>query len=193
MSLGLLMVTMEPPAGMEAEFNDWYDTEHLPQRCALPGFLNGSRWVCLNGWPRWLAIYDLASVSALHTPEYEAVSGPRSTPWSRRILPATVGRRRVVATQIHPGAELAPPAADVARLALAHYSRPQQDALDALARAAEETGAGLRLFSDDQGGLWSLSTFPHVVTEEEALRSLGEARSGRPQMMNLYAPYARLA
>ncbi len=128
MTLALLMVTMEPPAGMEAEFNDWYDTEHLPQRCALPGFLSGSRWVCLDGWPRWLALYDLASVSALRTPEYEAVSGPHSTPWSRRILPATVGRRRVVATQIHPGAELAPPPRDVARLGLAHYPHLPQAA-----------------------------------------------------------------
>lgn len=193
MTLGLLMVTMEPPAGMEAEFNDWYDTEHLPQRCALPGFLSGSRWVCLDGWPRWLALYDLASVSALRTPEYEAVSGPRSTPWSRRILPATVGRRRVVATQIHPGAELAPPPRDVARLGLAHYSHLPQGGIDALVRAAEATGAGLRLFSDEQDGLWSLSTFAYVVTPEEALKSLGAASGTRPQMMNLYAPYWRLA
>lgn len=193
MTMALLLVTMEPPAGMEAEFNDWYDTEHLPQRRALPGFLNGSRWVCLEGWPRWLAIYDLESVSALSTPDYEAVSGPRSTPWSRRILPATVGRRRVVATQVHPGGAQAPPADEVARLVLAHFPRPPQDGIEGLVQAAERAGAGLRLFADAAGALWSLSTFSHVVTQEQALASLGGPRKDGPQMINLYAPYWRLA
>ncbi len=44
---GLLLVTMEPPASLEDEFNDWYDTEHAPQRRALPGFESASRWACL--------------------------------------------------------------------------------------------------------------------------------------------------
>ena len=62
---GLLLVTMEPPAGLEEEFNDWYDHEHLPQRMRMPGFETGARFVCLEGWPRWLALYDLASLAAL--------------------------------------------------------------------------------------------------------------------------------
>jgi hypothetical protein len=35
---GLLLVMMEPPACLEEEFNDWYDTEHLPQRRSLTWF-----------------------------------------------------------------------------------------------------------------------------------------------------------
>ena len=57
-SKGLLLVTMEPPASLEDEFNDWYDTEHFPQRRGLPGFESASRWVCIEGWPRWAALYD---------------------------------------------------------------------------------------------------------------------------------------
>jgi hypothetical protein len=90
----ILLVIMEPPAGLEEEFNDWYDTEHFPQRCALPGFQSGARWVCVEGWPKWAALYDLATPEALTTPEYKAVSVENSTPWSRRILPRTNGRER---------------------------------------------------------------------------------------------------
>ena len=78
-SKGLLLVTMEPPASLEDEFNDWYDTEHFPQRRGLPGFESASRWVCIEGWPRWAALYDLESVGVLDSPAYHAVSGPNST------------------------------------------------------------------------------------------------------------------
>jgi len=57
----ILMVSMEPPAAMEDEFNDWYDTEHFPQRSALPGVQACSRWVCLDGWPRWMALYGVSA------------------------------------------------------------------------------------------------------------------------------------
>src|SRR5437868_1913476 len=96
MSAATLAVLMEAPASLEEEFNDWYDTEHFPQRTALPGFLQGRRWVCLQGWPRYLAVYELIDSGALRTREYAEVCGEHSTPWSRRILPRTVGRQRLV-------------------------------------------------------------------------------------------------
>jgi hypothetical protein len=50
---GLLLVTMEPPACLEEEFNDWYDTEHLPQRRTAPYLVSKApRGVCLSGWPK---------------------------------------------------------------------------------------------------------------------------------------------
>ena len=96
----MLIVTMEPPADLEDEFNDWYDLEHFPQRVALPGFAASSRWVCIEGWPRYLALYDLASVDAVKTPEYLACSGPGATPWTRRVVARTLGRQRIVAEEI---------------------------------------------------------------------------------------------
>src|SRR5215813_11634719 len=57
---GFLLVTMEPPPAFEEEFNAWYDTEHLPERLALPGFETARRFVCISGHPRYLAMYDLA-------------------------------------------------------------------------------------------------------------------------------------
>jgi hypothetical protein len=118
---GLLLVTMEPPAGLEEEFNDWYDHEHLPQRMRMPGFETGARFVCLEGWPRWLALYDLTSLAALSTPEYLSVSLANATPWSRRIAARTVGRSRVEAEQIAPGGAILSPLDGLSRVVVAHY------------------------------------------------------------------------
>ena len=44
MSKGLLIVTTNPPADMEEEFNVWYDREHVPERLAVPGFERAQRY-----------------------------------------------------------------------------------------------------------------------------------------------------
>lgn len=100
---GLLLVTMEPPPGMEEEFNDWYDNEHLPERAGLPGFETAMRFVCVTGWPRYLAVYDLAHIGVLDEQPYQDVSGDRFSPWSKRVLNRVRGQSRMAAVQIHPG------------------------------------------------------------------------------------------
>lgn len=42
---GFLLVTMEPPPAIEEEFNDWYDTEHVPERAFIRGFESAHRYV----------------------------------------------------------------------------------------------------------------------------------------------------
>lgn len=196
MGKGLLLVMMEPPAPLEEEFNDWYDSEHLPQRRSLPGFDNGSRWVCLSGWPRWLAIYDLSSTAALDTPEYAAVSGDKSTPWSKRVLPRTIGRRRIVAEQIHPGGDLACPPDEIARLCVAHYPDACEKAHDSAVHDLLRAGARLdglqqlRLFRDTIGDLWSLAAFTRPVSPASVDEAFGRAADGA-RLLNLYAPYRR--
>ncbi len=191
MARGLLLVMMEPPATLEEEFHDWYDSEHLPQRLGLPGFETGSRWVCLSGWPRWLAIYDLSSTAALADPAYVAVSGANSTPWSQRILPRTLGRQRVVAEQVDPGEALAPAAETICRLGLARYSARPGDVLSALRQTSRhmEGLCQLRLF-DDGRFTWVLAAFARPV-EMTDLTSLFTRGGATPAMVNLYAPYRR--
>jgi len=187
---GLLLVTMEPPASLEEEFNDWYDSEHLPQRCGLPGFENGSRWVCISGWPRWLAIYDLVSTDVLAAAAYQAVSGTNSTPWSRRILPRTIGRQRVVAQQIEPGDAPAPAPDRVGRLALARFHGRPDGLAAAIAARNEASGqAPIRLF-DDGATFWALAPFPGPVDAGRAAAILSNG-DVQPVLLNLYAPYRR--
>lgn len=106
MPKGLLMVAMQPAAGGEEEFHDWYDTEHMPERAAIAGFLTAQRYVCTTGWPRYLATYDLRDLDVLREPGYLAVSGAHFSPWSKRILGRVQGLYRVEGVQLHPGEAL---------------------------------------------------------------------------------------
>ena len=44
MAKGILIASMNMANAAEDEFHDWYDTEHLPERVACPGFLRCQRW-----------------------------------------------------------------------------------------------------------------------------------------------------
>ena len=82
---GLLLVLVDPAAALEEELNDWYDTEHLPERAAVPGFETARRFTSLGDGPRYAAVYDLASLDVLASAAYCAVSGANFSPWTRRI------------------------------------------------------------------------------------------------------------
>ena len=99
----LLVVLTDVGPEHEAEFNSWYNEEHLPERLSAPGFLDAGRYEALCGGPRYLAVYELESVDALHTEEYLRMSR-NSTEWTKRMSPNIVGRgtARNVYTQIYP-------------------------------------------------------------------------------------------
>jgi len=103
---GLLLTMTEPPPQMEEEFNAWYDTEHLPERLAIPGFTSARRWVdpkAAAGSGKYLATYELEHPNALQTPDYYAHVGEHFTPWSKRCLSRCVLFRRWACAQIFPG------------------------------------------------------------------------------------------
>jgi hypothetical protein len=99
---GFLLVTMHAPPAFEEEFNAWYDTEHLPERLAVPGFETASRYVCVSGHPRYLAMYDLARPEVLDSPEYLSVAFANSSPWTLRVM-QRVRVYRAAGRQIYPG------------------------------------------------------------------------------------------
>jgi hypothetical protein len=101
---GLLLTLTEPPAAMEEEFNAWYDTEHLAERLAIPGFRSARRWVadCKPGEGKYLATYELDSVAVLSSKPYLA-RFENQTPWSRRCLAKTVVFKRWACEQVAPG------------------------------------------------------------------------------------------
>jgi hypothetical protein len=57
----------------DAEFNRWYDQEHVAERMRCPGFIAASRFRSVEGSPKYLAVYELAGPEALLTPEYLAL------------------------------------------------------------------------------------------------------------------------
>jgi hypothetical protein len=100
---GFLLVLMQPPATIEEEFNAWYDTEHVPERLAVPGVETALRFSATTGAaPKYLAMYDLATESVLDSDAYKNVAGDNSSPWTKRVT----GRTKVyrsVGRQIFPG------------------------------------------------------------------------------------------
>jgi hypothetical protein len=104
MRRGLLLTMTEPPAGMEEEFNAWYDDEHLPERLAIPGFRSARRWVAdlAAGEGRYLATYELDTEAVLSSAGYLA-RFEGATPWTRRCLGSAVVFRRWACEQLEPG------------------------------------------------------------------------------------------
>src|SRR5258708_10262448 len=75
---GLLAAFMNPPED-EVEFNLWYDEEHVPNRLAVAGFLNGRRYKAAeDDGPRYLALYELSSLDVLHGEAYQRLIEERS-------------------------------------------------------------------------------------------------------------------
>lgn len=84
-SSGLLLVMTDIPAELDAEFNSWYDTEHVPERLAIPGFVSARRYRAVTGSPRYLALYELESPDVVETPAYRYWIEEGETPWTRRM------------------------------------------------------------------------------------------------------------
>ena len=116
---GLLMVWADVPAVKEAEFNRWYNEEHLAERLAIPGFLNGARYEAVKGGPKHLAVYELDSVGVLDSPAYKKVAD-NPTPWTQRSGPQAIATTfiRNVYTMIHPRTVTPPVAASAMAPAL---------------------------------------------------------------------------
>jgi hypothetical protein len=82
---GMLLTSMDiDPAG-EAEFNRWYDREHLEERVAIEGFLEARRYVAHQGSPKYLCLYSTESFEVLDSPAYRAALGA-PTDWSKATM-----------------------------------------------------------------------------------------------------------
>jgi len=83
-ALGIWMAI--DPAG-EANFNEWYPRQHLPERLSVPGFLRGRRYEATGGAPPYFTLYEVAGPEVLSSGPYlERLNDP--TPWTRRTLPS---------------------------------------------------------------------------------------------------------
>jgi len=84
----LLIVTVEVDAAIEAEWNLWYDSVHLPDALKCPGVRRGRRYVSSGEISESLAgktertarriyttIYELDSPDAVVTAEFRAMRG----------------------------------------------------------------------------------------------------------------------
>jgi hypothetical protein len=108
MAKGTLIAAMNMAHAAEDEFHDWYDTEHLPERQRVPGFLVCQRWIGVPDPRVSVATYDLDNVSVLRSPPYLAIGGENLSPWSRRVTARAERLLRFEGDQILPGDQLPP-------------------------------------------------------------------------------------
>jgi hypothetical protein len=76
-----------------AEHDEWHTHEHLPERLSIPGFVRGTRWIAVEGHPRYLVLYEVEQLATLTSPAYlERLNNP--SPWTSKMMPHYQGMRR---------------------------------------------------------------------------------------------------
>ena len=90
------MFAMNVAPEAEADFNAWYDEEHVPRLSAVPGCLSARRFriasAMSEGKQRYLALYHLTSPEVCSSKAWKEAA---VTPWTMRIRPHTRDRLRI--------------------------------------------------------------------------------------------------
>jgi hypothetical protein len=93
---GMLLTSMDIDPSDEADFNRWYDREHLEERVAIEGFLEARRYVAHQGSPKYLCLYSTGTFDVLDSPAYRAALA-NQTDWSRTTMARFKNMIRAVA------------------------------------------------------------------------------------------------
>ena len=93
---GVLLSTVDIASADEADFNNWSDQEHVLERVAIPGFLDGRRYQCASAAPHYLSLYRTETFSVLDSPAYRHALA-NQTPWSLKNFARFVSSHRVIA------------------------------------------------------------------------------------------------
>lgn len=82
----VVAIWQDPPPETRAEYFEWHNREHMPERVGIPGFLRGRRYRALSGQPEFFTLYEAESLDVLTGAHYTGrLNNP--TPWTRRVAP----------------------------------------------------------------------------------------------------------
>jgi hypothetical protein len=87
----LYIVHTDIPEDVVAEYNEWYDREHLPRLVTVPGVLRARRYTAVAEHPRYLTAYELSDPGAFESPEGLKA---RKTPWTEKMRSLFQNTRR---------------------------------------------------------------------------------------------------
>jgi hypothetical protein len=93
---GMLLTSMDIDAADEAEFNRWYDREHLAERVAIDGFMEARRYIAHQASPKYLSLYSTGNFEVLDSPAYRTALA-NQTEWSRANIARFKNMIRAVA------------------------------------------------------------------------------------------------
>ena len=85
MTQGILAIFNDVAAGRDAEFDAWFQGEHLIERLAVPGFLFGRRHQAISGNAGYFNFYLVESPAVLTSKPYlDRLDNP--TPMTKKIM-----------------------------------------------------------------------------------------------------------
>ncbi len=99
----VLVVTMDVDPEDEAEFNKWYNEQHLPERMEIPGYVSARRFKLEegNGALTYLCIWELEDGSPLQSQMYQEQNAD-PTALYLRVNKTIKARTRGLYRQIYP-------------------------------------------------------------------------------------------
>lgn len=92
---GMLITWMDVDPAEEADFNLWYDREHLAERVGIEGFLEARRWIADKAPTKYFCTYSTDTFAALSSPAYKKVLA-NQTDWSTKHISRFRNPGRVV-------------------------------------------------------------------------------------------------
>jgi hypothetical protein len=86
MTNGILAVWSDIDAAGAADYNAWYEREHMFERLEVPGFHRARHYVTVFGSPRYFTYFVTDAAAVMASQAYLAQANHPS-PWTRRLLP----------------------------------------------------------------------------------------------------------
>jgi hypothetical protein len=173
---GILAIFHNCRAGHEAEFETWYQGEHLIERLAVPGFLFGRRYKGVAQTPGYFCFYLVETPEVLTSKPYlERLDNP--TPLTRKMMSDVfVDMNRTICRRVERRGHFRG-----AFVVVARFSGRQDDA--ALAAALERLVADMAVAG---GEIWTALDAAMPVSREEQLRGGDKRITGALLIETLY-------
>jgi hypothetical protein len=84
---GALIAWHDVEESREAEYLDWHCHEHMRERLAIPGFLQGRRYSVVGSGPQFLILYTVTGPDVFTSQTYlERLNHPSD--WTQQVMPA---------------------------------------------------------------------------------------------------------
>ena len=162
---GMLITAMDVDPAEEADFNLWYDREHLAERVAIEGFNEARRWIAESAAPKYFCTYSTAGFEVLSSPAY-AKALASQTEWSRHHIARFRNMQRAIGRVTESRGKGRGAALAVVRL------RPPSDQRDEIRRRLQ--------LQMDPGKLVGVISM-HLIESDPALsRSLTDPAASNP-------------
>lgn len=148
---GILAIFHDCRSGREAEFESWYQGEHLIERLGVPGFLFGRRYQGVASTPGYFCFYLVETPDVLTSKPYlERLDNP--TPLTRTMMAEVfVDMNRTVCWRTARRGHFRGAFAAIARFKQKHDERALSSALEKFAADIAVAGGEIWLAADAAG------------------------------------------